>query len=84
MLAQFDSNILPKETSYFGAAQPLDGSNALLPGLLGQPADYYVDTTNRNLIFVSNIRDENYYDPNYPIYIAGFYSPSFEDILIVI
>ena len=27
---------------------------------------------------VSNVRDDNYYDPTYPNYIAGFYSPTFE------
>jgi hypothetical protein len=29
-------------------------------------------------VLVSNVRDDNYYDPNYPNYIAGFYSPTFE------
>ncbi len=29
-------------------------------------------------MLVSNIRDENYFDSTYPIYIAGFYSPSYE------
>ena len=27
---------------------------------------------------MSNVRDEAYYDPTYPNYIAGFYSPSYE------
>ena len=30
----------------------------------------------RRIVLVDNIRDENYYDPNYPMYIAGFFSPS--------
>jgi hypothetical protein len=29
-------------------------------------------------VLVSNIRDDNYYDPDYELYIAGFYSPTFE------
>jgi hypothetical protein len=32
----------------------------------------------RQVVLVSNIRDDNYYDPTYPNYIAGFYSPTFE------
>jgi immune inhibitor A len=75
---QFDSNIYPKETSFFGIPNFLDGTNAYLPGLLGLPADYYFDAAGRQIVLVSNVRDANYYDPNYPIYIAGFYSPSFE------
>ncbi|PPD58196.1 peptidase M6 [Dehalogenimonas etheniformans] len=78
ILGQFDNNILPKESAYFGTADAHDGSNAYLPSLLGLPEDYYFDSTGRNIVLVSNIRDENYYDSTYPIYIAGFYSPSFE------
>jgi immune inhibitor A len=78
MLGQFQSNIYPKETSFFGAAAPHDGAGAYLPDLLGLPSDYYYDATGRQIVLVSNVRDENYYDPTYPLYIAGFYSPSFE------
>jgi hypothetical protein len=78
MLGQFENNIQPKEIDFFGAPAFLDGTNAYLPGLLGLPADYYYDAAGRQIVLVSNIRDANYYDPNYPIYIAGFYSPSFE------
>jgi immune inhibitor A len=78
MTGQFNNNILPKETSFFGPPNALDGTYALLPSLLGLPADYYVDPTGRQIILVENIRDENYYDSTYPIYIAGFYTGSFE------
>ncbi|APV43492.1 Immune inhibitor A peptidase M6 [Dehalogenimonas formicexedens] len=78
ILGQFDNNILPKETAYFGTADAHDGTNAYLPSLLGLPDDYYFDSNGRNIVLVSNIRDENFYDSTYPIYIAGFYSPSFE------
>ena len=78
MLGQFQDNIYPKETSFFGPPTPHDGTNAYLPSLLGLPADYYYDATGRQVILVSNVRDTNYYNPSYPIYIAGFYSPSFE------
>lgn len=78
MLGQFENNIQPTEISFFGAPAFLDGKAALLPSLLGLPADYYYDTVGRQIVLVSNVRDDNYYDPDYPIYIAGFYSPSFE------
>ncbi|KTB48121.1 Immune inhibitor A peptidase M6 [Dehalogenimonas alkenigignens] len=78
ILNQFDNVILPTETDFFGGADPHDGSTAYLPGLLGLPSDYYFDSGGRNIVLISNIRDENYYDSTYPIYIAGFYSPSFE------
>jgi hypothetical protein len=29
-------------------------------------------------VLVANVRDDNYYDPTYPLYIAGFYSSSLE------
>ena len=78
LMGAFDSNISPKETSFFGMPDFHDGTYAYLPALLGLPADYYYDGAGRQVVLVSNIRDDNYYDPNYPIYIAGFYSPSFE------
>lgn len=78
MMGQFNDNMYPKETSFFGMPDSLDGTNAYLPGLLGLPSDYYFDAAGRQIVLVSNVRDNNYYDPNYPIYIAGFFSPSFE------
>ena len=77
ILSQYENNILPKENSYFMAPPFQDGSNAALPGMLGLPDDYYKDASGRALILISNIRDANYYDSTYPIYIAGFYSPFF-------
>lgn len=78
MVGIFESNIYPKETSFFGMPDLHDGSYALLPSLVGLPSDYYYDAAGRQIILVSNVRDDNYYDPTYPNYIAGFYSPSFE------
>ena len=82
LMGQFDSNIYPKETAYFGMPDTHDGSNALLPSLVppswGLTPDYYYDPAGRQIVLVSNVRDDNYYDPTYPNYIAGFYSPTFE------
>jgi hypothetical protein len=78
LLGQFEGNMYPKETAFFGMPDAHDGAAAYLPSLLGLPSDYYYDAAGRQVVLVSNIRDDNYYDPNYPLYIAGFYSPSFE------
>lgn len=79
LLGQFENNIYPTDTHYFGDPEPRNGTNAALPGLLGLPADYYAEGNNKNVVLVSNIRDANYYIPTYPNYIAGFFSPSFDD-----
>jgi hypothetical protein len=78
ILNEFDNKIYPIEIEYFGTPDFLDGSYAVLPGLLGLPPDYYYEENGRNVILVSNIRDENYYYYTYPYYIAGFYSSAFE------
>jgi hypothetical protein len=78
MLGQFEGIIYPKEIAFFGSPDTHDGATAYLPGLVGLPADYYADPTGRQVVLVSNVRDENYFDPTYPTYIAGFYSPSYE------
>src|SRR3990172_11950998 len=81
MLGQFDDNIYPTEIDFFGPPDAHDGSGALLPVLvpsLGLPADYYADSAGRQIVLVSNVRDDNYYDSTYPLYIAGFYSSTLE------
>lgn len=67
MLGQFDTNMYPIETEFFGDPVARDGGNALLP--YG-----YQDGSNRVVILVDNIRDESYYNPSYPSYIAGYFS----------
>ena len=67
LLSEFENNIYEKTTNAFGIPYDHDGSNAA-----GSWGDYY-DEENRNIIMVSNVRDDNYYDPTYPSYVAGFY-----------
>ncbi len=73
LLSEFDDNMYPTETSFFGTPDVHDGSNAVL----GAAGTYY-NEAGRQVVLVSNVRDDAYYDPDYPNYIAGFYSPSFE------
>jgi immune inhibitor A len=76
MLDQVENNIYGKLTSFFRTPDYHDGTNSLLVGWGYVPPGYY--DGDKLVILVDNIRDDNYYDPNYPLYIAGFYSPTFE------
>lgn len=71
----FDNDIYQKDTEFFGTPESHTGVNATLPDLVGLPQDYYkpIDGTERVMILVDNVRDENYYDPTYPFFVAGFY-----------
>ncbi len=77
---EFDSNIYPKATSFFGTPDPLDGSHAPLPGMVGLPADYY-QTSDKVIMLVDNIIDDNYKDPNYPFFVAGFFWKTLENYI---
>lgn len=79
LLAQFEGNIIPKDTDYFGEVDIHNGSLSWLSAKGYVAPNYYYDALERDIIMVSNIRDDNYYNSEYPYYIAGFYSPSYED-----
>lgn len=80
---QFETNILPEETTFFGAPLFHDGSNAqtpiYYPTLPGMTPDYYSEPTGRTVILVSNIKDANYVDPTYPYYVIGSFVSSYVD-----
>jgi len=78
LLSEFDNNMYPVETGFFGMPDPHDGSSSLLEAWGYVPPGYYANGDGRQVVLVSNIRDEMYYDETYPNYIAGFYSPTFE------
>jgi immune inhibitor A len=78
LLSEFDSNMYPTETAFFGTPNLLDGSNSLLEAWGMEPTGYYTNEAGRQVVLVSNVRDDAYYNPDYPNYIAGFYSPTYE------
>lgn len=78
--AEFDSNIYPKATSFFGIPNGLDGSKAPLPGMVGLPEDYYTGS-DKVIMLVDNITDENYYDSTYPFFVAGFFWQTLENYI---
>jgi len=86
LAGEFGNNILPEESAFFGAPLLHDGSNANLDDYLGLPSDYYYEPTGRAVLLVCNIRDENYYLPNYggpgvayPYKIIGVHISAYED-----
>ncbi|MHA1499874.1 MAG: hypothetical protein ACTSRT_20275 [Promethearchaeota archaeon] len=70
LLDEFTTNIYPIDTGYFGTPDLHNGNNGYWP-------EYY-NGSSREVILVHNFKDDAYYDPEYPYYIAGFYSPTFE------
>lgn len=82
LVDEFDSNIYPNESAFFTSPDTHDGSNAILDDIfgLGDQTHYVADDGNggdRVVAMISNVRDDNYYT-DFPLYIAGFYSSSFE------
>lgn len=80
LAGEFDTNIQPTDTSFFGEPDSHTGMmSTLAEPYFGDP-NYYVsqDGVERVIMLVDNIRDERYYDPTYPFFIAGFYSPTYE------
>lgn len=80
LVQEFDNNIYPNETEFFGQPDTLTGESATLDDILGLPEDYYVtnDGETRVMLLIDNFRDANYYDPDYPFYVSGFFSPVYE------
>jgi hypothetical protein len=78
LLDEFDEVIYPRDTEYFGVPDYHDGAYSLLEAWGYVPEGYYGDDDGRNVILISNIIDDSYYDPDYHAYIVGFYSPTFE------
>lgn len=81
MVDVFDTTIYPKDTDFFGQTDSHTGANAAITTPLGLDKDYYVsaDGTERVILLVDNFRDTYYHNPSYPLIIAGFYSPAYEN-----
>jgi len=81
----FNSVIYPTDTTYFGMPYDRNGTGAYLIGRNYPPYSppnwwYWIeapDNPQRVILKILNARDTNYYDPTYPTYTAGFYSPSY-------
>jgi hypothetical protein len=77
LLAQFDTNMWPKESEAFSIAPERDGSNQQLPPPFNGSGD-----GGKTVVLVDNVRDDNFYDLNNTqgnSYIAGFFSSQLND-----
>lgn len=73
LLNEFDTNMYEQEVEFFGAPAERTGENSLVD------SELYADESGRVVILVDNILDENYYESNYPSYIAGYFSSTISD-----
>ncbi|MDO8123505.1 MAG: immune inhibitor A [Candidatus Hermodarchaeota archaeon] len=83
-VTEFDENIYPTDTAFYGVPDHHNGSEAVLDDLLRSigidvPEDYYYSPTGKFIIMISNIGDEYYYDPTFPSFIAGFYWRTYQN-----
>lgn len=76
--AEFDSNIYPVATDFFGTPDSLDGSNSPLPGMVGLPEGYY-EGSDKVIMLVDNVQDEGWNNPSYPFFVAGFFWQTLEN-----
>ncbi|MFG6119392.1 peptidase M6 [Thalassobacillus sp. B23F22_16] len=76
--AEFDNNIYPVSTEFFGVPNTHDGSNSLLEELGYVPEGYYDGDGDKIVMLVDNIEDDNFTDPDYPFFVAGFYWSTLE------
>lgn len=76
LVNEFDTNIYPKESEFWREPAHRDGTNAILDDIFGLDPDAYVssDGQDRVIAMISNVRDDAFYDPTFPVYIAGFFS----------
>ncbi|WP_088008739.1 immune inhibitor A domain-containing protein [Indiicoccus explosivorum] len=80
LAAEFDSNIYPKATDFFGTPDSLDGSHSPLPGMVGLPEGYY-EGSDKIIMLVDNVQDEGWNNPDYPFFVAGFFWQTLENYM---
>ncbi len=81
-LAKAAEKIIPVDVEYFGQYKDRAGTSGILLAALNLPADYYAGPPQSVLIVVSNVRDENFFDPiNNPSYIGGFFGLAFSSFI---
>lgn len=73
LLHEFDTRMYEKEVEFFGPPAERKGEHAFNPR--------YKDDSGRTVILIDNIKDQSYLNPNYPSYIAGYFSPTISDLV---
>ena len=77
---EFDDNIYPVATGFFGTPDRHDGSHSPLVAW-GYFPDGYYETSDKVIMLVDNIIDDNYTDPTYPFFVAGFFWQTLENYI---
>lgn len=77
---EFDNNIYPKDTEFFGTPDVLDGSHSPLANDKLLPKGYY-EGSDKIIMLVDNIKDDGYYNPSYPFFVAGFFWQTLENYI---
>lgn len=77
---EFDKNIYPKATAFFGTPDVHDGSKSPLAEWGNVPKGYY-EGSSKVIMLVDNIIDDNYNNPNYPFFVAGFFWQTLENYI---
>jgi hypothetical protein len=82
---EFDDTIYATVAGYFGAPFDRDGTWTIFQ-LIGWPSWTWdwIETTDpynpqRVILKIINYQDDNYFDPTYPSYVAGFFSSTYTD-----
>lgn len=75
LIAEYENVIYPIESAYFGTPTFHDGSNSLFEDW---EYPFFEDEDGKLMMMVWNMVDDSYYDPTYPSYVVGYYSPSIE------
>ncbi|ARI76005.1 immune inhibitor A domain-containing protein [Halobacillus mangrovi] len=81
LATEFDANIYPAATEFFGSPDSLDGTDSLLEEFGYVPEGYYEGDGDNVILLIDNIKDENYNDPEYPFFVAGFFWQTLENYM---
>jgi hypothetical protein len=82
LIDQFDNNMYPIESDWWGTPPNRRGNRSTLTKQLGFPQNYYLGEGDNVVVLVDNVRDDNFYDANNAntlSYIAGFYYSVFDN-----
>ena len=85
LMEEFDNTIYAIDTEYFGTPFDRDGTGTIFEAI-GWPSFTWdwIETTDpynpqRVILKILNYQDDNYFDPTYPSYVAGFFSSGYTD-----
>lgn len=86
LIYEFDNTIYSRLAGYYGAPTDRDGTFTLFQLLGWDPSEWeWIAATDpynpqRVILKILNYRDANYYNPDYPSYVAGFYNPTYTQV----